>query len=154
MYTLKNLPRNGVLRIYATCEAVTPESAEIGDAAERGWVDSLDSRSMYESRNDVSPIIELHVLHLLGGDTVALCDDPNARDITVEEADAEARDSIRRTLDALGAYENNGDGTLYGAGEDEDYATGTSYRYALHAHVKHYSGERGWVEDAVELDAV
>lgn len=154
MFTLDTLPRNGVLRIYGTADHYTPESLENGTPETNGWVDSLDSRSIQESRNDVRPLVELHVLHLLGGGaTVCLTSDPNEADMTVMEMDADARDEIGAVLSRLGAYQTDSGATLYAVDESPDYATGEHWMYAIHAHVKHYDALRGWVEDDVDITA-
>ena len=130
MFTLDTLPKNGVIRVYATCERVTPESASEGVAAESGWVTSLDSRMFYESRNDVAPVFECNT----------------------EEFDEEAENELISLLNSLGSNYSDDGSTIYGQERDEDYATGDEYGYALHAHVKHFEhhlGETargGWVE--------
>jgi hypothetical protein len=119
---------------HMTGERITAESAEFGDAAERGWVDPSWSRTVFhESRNDVRPIVS---------------EDLDSEDLA---------DYVREAIEELGAYEDNGDGTFYAADSDSDYVTGDEFRYALHFTLKYRTNrsvpgmpkvplfeERGW----------
>jgi hypothetical protein len=153
-YSLTNLPHNGILRVYATGERRTDESvSEHADAAERGYVDSLDERKWFwESRNDVEPVYEAHVLHLLGGGNVpVLTLDPHDNSQSVEDAHAEALDALRKLVGSLRGQQSDDGSTIYSTDADVDYATGDEFMYALHAHVKHFDALRGWVEDDVDI---
>lgn len=141
MYTLHNLPPHGVVRVYVTAERVTPESAEHGDAAERGYVSEVGSREIYESRNDVAPAFEATARALTYGH-----DYGNGLTMTADEMRAAAREIV----ESLGAYEDNGDGTSYAAEAVQDYRTGDDYFYAVHGHVK-YLTARGWLESPVDI---
>ena len=130
MITLDTLPRHGVIRVYATADVITSESAAHGDAAARGWVDDLDSTELEESRNYVRPVFECRV----------------------ESFDDDAREVLADTVARLGAHESDDGCTLYGCdGVTWDYATDAVWLYALHGHVKHFDAARGWVEDAVVI---
>lgn len=135
MYTLSNLPAHGVVSAFVTCERVTPESAESGDAAERGWVREVGSREIYESRNDVPPAVFLDVYDL------AYADDR-----------ADYRAEIRAVVESLGTYWHDGRGTYYSEGEEVDWQSADIFTYAVHVHVKRF-GPRGWVESPVDVMA-
>jgi hypothetical protein len=135
MFTLYNIPPNGVLRIYATCGRITDESAEHGDYAENGWVNSLDSREIYESRNDVKPVYEIPVSEFFN-------------DIARHKEVFTEIDSI---LGYLGADEKYSEGsTVYATDATPDMMTGDYYGYAIHAHVKHLTPD-GYVESDVNI---
>lgn len=92
---------------------------------EHGWVDrSWNSRELYESRNDVRPVINLN------------------------EDDPELMDEVRGALGWLeGGYENNGDGTFYSKDSYQPYDEPWSYSYALHF-TRKFFGPKGWTEEA------
>jgi hypothetical protein len=117
----------GYLHVFMTGERVTPESAEHGDAEERGWVDPRwSTRVFHDSRNDAGSVLSVSL------------DDPD-----LEE-------QVRDALDThLGAFEDNGDGTFYGVDGEDDYETGAHYSYALHFVRKSFDGvtpPNGYVE--------
>jgi hypothetical protein len=62
--------------------------------------------------------------------------------------DPDLTELIRDVFDTTigGPWWDNGDGTFYGQGENQDYATGASYTYALHFVRKFYDPARGYVE--------
>jgi hypothetical protein len=144
IYTLSTLPNHGVLRVYATGERITPESAAFGDAEERGWTDSRYGRTFYESRNDVEPIAEYRVVVRDG-----------VRYLTVDATETgnseDTEEYIEELLKLTQGTESNGDGTYYDQDTEENYETGDSYLHAIHVHVKHYGGG-GWIEDDVLLE--
>lgn len=117
-------------RIFAfvTAEMVTTESAEHGDAAARGWVDvDWSATTLHESRNDVRPIV-----------------DANENDDDLADM---IRDAVSRVV---GAYETDGNGTLYAVDAMTlDYATDESWSYAIHFTRKTYDS-RGWVEESFD----
>ena len=145
MYTLNDLPGGAVIRIYATCDRYTPESVAEGDAEEHGWVGSLSDTAIYPSRNDVAPILEYRVM--LNG-TIR----QESWHDTPEEAREEMLEEISELLRDLGSFETDDGSTLYASDSVTwDYRTADEYRYAVHAHVKHYTAERGWVEDDLDI---
>ena len=148
------MPAYGVVCAYLTATAVTWSEEDAGDYPdeEHGWVDAdWSMRVLHESRNDVKPYAELY-LHGDGSlnhdrSTIGRC-------VTDEDEILTVADFIRATVaDALGSAEDNGDGTWYGSDSIvTDYSDPRDYTYALHFHVKHNDGRRGWVEDDVTLD--
>ena len=111
---------SGFLHVFMTGERITPESAEQGDAAERGWVDpQFSTHEFFDSRNDAGSVLSVPL------------SDP---DLTGQIVDA--------LQFYLGGWEDNGDGTFYSTGDGVDYATGDSYRYALHFVRKFYDGRQ------------
>ena len=146
---LAALPTGGVIRIYATGERITPESAEHGDAAERGWTTRVGSPDLYDARNDVAPLFEarIHADYLI--------EEGYALDTYDDTADAHAcaLDTVRDILTQLqGGWESHDGSTFYAADAMTlDYTTADVFTYAVHASVKHYDGTRGWVEDDVNL---
>lgn len=105
----------GRVYCYVTCDRITAESAEFGDAAERGWVDDVGDRAIEESRNYVKPIMAEYP-----PDSV-LCDDPD-----------EFGERVREAVASLGAYETSDGSTFYGVDSHADYVTGDDYTYAIH----------------------
>jgi hypothetical protein len=87
-----------------TGEKVTEESAAIGDAEERGWVDLHWNRKQFHE---------------------------NKEDVRTFEFDslAEAEEFIESEI---GSYDSYDGGTWYAADPDIDYVTGASYSYAAH----------------------
>lgn len=120
---------------FMTGERVTPESAEFGDAESRGWVDPRWSmRVFYESRNDVTPVID----EWLPGSTMV---------DGLAETPEEFAERVRDALNYIGPVEDNGDGTFYTADSVVlDYSEAGDYRYALHFTIKDQPnyGERAW----------
>ncbi|MEV5068895.1 hypothetical protein MRBLMI12_000451 [Microbacterium sp. LMI12-1-1.1] len=150
--TLSALPLDGVIRVYVTGERVTHESAEHGDAAERGWSMRIGSPDLYPSRNDVSPLFEARVRQgymIETGWTLADFDGP-------ADATAGAADTLRDILAQLeGGWHTDDGSTVYAADAVTlDYASDSVFTYAVHAHVKHYAAGRGWVEDHVNIAAL
>lgn len=123
-YTLKNLPASGRLYVYVTGERHTPESLAHGDAEELGWIDwNYSDTALYDSRNDVRPLIAVDVADL-------------DRD--------EILDAIR---DVIGYADSSESGTIYPAdGSIPDYASPDTFTYAVHVFVKH-----GDVESPVHI---
>jgi hypothetical protein len=147
--TAETLPAGGVVRVYATAERITPESAEHGDAAERGWVNRIGSADIYDSRNDVSPLFEANVTP---DGLLIETRDVGGWDDAAEEGDASARDTLRDILAQLGAFHTDTGATLYAEdAQTLDYASDSVYLYAVHAHVKFRDPARGWVEDDVDM---
>lgn len=134
MFTLTSLPRSGYLNVYATCERVTDESAAEGMPAEQGYVNSLDSRTIYVFRNNVQPVLTARIVD-------GALHDPD---------DAER---LADLISELGAFHTSDGSTLYGEDVHVDYSTGDHFTYTLHAHVKHYDAARGYVEDDVNIVA-
>ena len=137
MFSLYVLPPNGVLRIYATGNRVTEESAMHGDYAERGWVSAIGDKHIYQSRDDVRPIYEINVSEFHG--------DIEKHKEVIAEIDA--------IIESLGAYYSDSGSTLYMEDAVTDYQSADWYSYAIHAHVKHYSTVSGigWVEDDIDI---
>lgn len=90
---------------------------------ENGWVDRRWSTTLFDSHNDVSPVVD------------------------VDLSDRETlEDEVRDALEWLeGGYEDNGDGTFYASDSYQPYTEPWSYRYALHF-VRKYYGANGYVE--------
>lgn len=131
MFTLDTLPAHGAVRIYTTADVVTDESARFGDAARRGWVSEPGASDLEEARNYARPTVEVML-----------------------PLDDDDREVIARAVESLGAYETDDGSTLYATdGTVLDYMTDEVWTYALHAHVKHHDGVRGWVEDRVAIVA-
>lgn len=95
---------------------------------EHGWVDRhWSSRALFESRNDVDPIVKL---------------------------DEDSEDLEDEVKDALGwleggpelGYENNGDGTFYSRESYQPYDEPWRYSYDLHF-TRKFCGDKGWVEE-------
>lgn len=141
MFNLKNLPAFGVVRVYATANKVTEESAALGDYAESGYVDRIGSTDIYQSRNDVAPVWELRV------DADGKLTSSYSEYISV----AEAIEDLESVIEELDGHWTDGGSTLYGTGSTRDMFTGDDYSYALHAHVKYRDVERGYVEDDVAI---
>ena len=117
---------------YVTGERVTAESAEHGDAAERGWVDpTFSMREFFDNRNDARPVMDEWMPH------------DNLPDVLrpAEPLEEIVADALARYL---GAWEDNGDGTFYGVDATEDYSTGDTLTYAVHFTLKDGSTERPW----------
>lgn len=132
----------GMLYVFATADVVTTESAEHGDADRRGWVSDLNGSEVEESRNYVRPLVNLYWP----------LSDPRNFDVYLDEDDV--RQEVRSLLYDLGAYDNNGDGTLYAADSATfDYSTDEAWLYALHAFVKH-NGPNGWTETPVDITTI
>lgn len=135
MYTLSNLPAHGIVYLFVTADRVTEESAQNGDAEERGWVREVGSREIYENRNYVAPTAQAEAWDLAYG--------PDRED---ERAD------LRAVVESLGAYYYDGRGTYYGEDGQVDDATGDTFNYAVHVFVKHLDGGR-WAESPVDVMA-
>lgn len=139
-YDFGHLPRSGTIRVYATCDKVTPESASLGDIAEGGWVNATDDRSIQDARNHVSPVWECEVVDGALSFT-------RSHFVDVEDALSD----LAATINSLRAYETEDGSTLSGTEGEPDYATGAEYLYSLHAHVKHLDAKVGYVEDDFDL---
>lgn len=127
----------GKLKMYVTVDRYTPESIEHGDAEERGWARAVGEADIYENRNYVSPIVD------------EWFSDGDPRGWWSNE---DAPDYVRDALDSLGAYETDGNGTYYAADHMTlDYATGETFSYAIHAHVKHQDESGQWVETPIDV---
>jgi hypothetical protein len=142
-----------VIRVYVTGERVTDDSAEHGDAAERGWKNSLESHTYYDSRNDVAPILEFWGWTTSPVTASQFSEDrfttPNA------ESHAECVDAVRNLLGPVEHFkhhwESDNGSTLYSMNADIDYVTGDYHSSAIHATIKYYKGDIGWVEDEFNL---
>lgn len=136
MFTLSTLPRNCVIRVYATADYVTPDSAAEGVAEASGWVDSLTSTRIEESRNYVEPVYEV-----------------DAYEYRAPLNGIPAREELASLIESLGAYETERDGSMLRAvdGVTWDYTQPGEYLYTLHAHVKHYTATNGWVESDLSI---
>lgn len=129
---------NGRIRVWVTADVVTSESAEFGDADRRGWLSDLGSTSLWDSRNDVTPVWECEIQ-----------DGSLVGDILTPD---EFQDELRTVIARLGAHETDGGSTLYGVDSVVwDYSTDETWTYALHANVKHYESARGWIETDVDM---
>lgn len=124
----------GQIKAYYTCTRVKwecdDESCEHFGCVdypveEHGWIDRRwSSRELYESRNDVSPVINL------------------------DESHEDLADEVRDALGWLeGGFTDNGDGTFYASGDHQPYDEPWNYSYALHFTVKSL-GPDGWFEKA------
>jgi hypothetical protein len=142
---LNTLPRYGVLRIYATVDRITEESAAEGDAAERGWVSQVGSAQpfIYDSRNEVDPVFEARI------ENGKLSTYFLSEAIT-DETHAEALEEIAELINSLGAIESDDGSTIYAADPVINSITGDYFNYALHSPVKQYVIARGYVEDEVD----
>ena len=101
---------------YMTADAVYPDGRE-----EYGWIDPEWSRTtLYDSREDVAPLMELH------------------------ESDPFLPDAVREILGGGSAYEDNGDGTFYGDDSEQSPETGAYWRYAVHFKRESGNGELPW----------
>ncbi|MGW0682890.1 hypothetical protein ACWD2L_05950 [Streptomyces sp. NPDC002754] len=93
---------------------------------EHGWVCPSSRYELYDSRNDVRPIV----------------DEPEDSEELAEE--------VRDALGFLeGGYEDNADGTFYARDSYTPYdmdADGWTYSYALHF-VRKFYGPGGWQEE-------
>lgn len=128
MFTLDNLPSHGTLYLFATADAT--EWAEDDYRQASGWVSGDNPRDLFDSRNDVAPLLSI--------------------DLPLTEDD---KDEILDTLaDFLGYVDSADRGTFYGGHEDIDYATCVTYTYAAHLSVKHDPGN-GYRESDVSIDA-
>ena len=139
-----------ILRVFVTGEYVTDESAAHGDAAERGWTTDVGARYFEESRNYVSPTFEARVVKQQG-DTLLISDD------TWTDGGNWRDDHEQMLLDLSeiigpreGRHSDDGS-TVYLHREWDDFENGGVRTYAVHANVKHYSHQRGWVEDDVDI---
>ena len=120
-------------RVFAfmTGERVTPESAEHGDAEERGWISpDYSMTTFFDSRNDVAPVMS----------------EPVYADMTDEEREILA-DAVADALERLGAYADNGDGTFYGQDSRAEWSWAWDvpegdYTYAIHFVVKYRDPSR------------
>lgn len=113
----------GQIFAHYTCTRVMWEQDAEDPIEECGWVDRRWSPyTLFDSRNDVSPVINL-------------------------PADSEdLADEVRDALSWLeGGYEDNGDGTFYSADSYQPPVEPWSYSYALHFVVKSL-GPKGWCE--------
>lgn len=119
-------------RIFAhyTCTRVRWESDDEGDpypdpVEEHGWIDRRwDPRELYESRDDVSPVIDL------------------------DEDDEDLMDEVRDALGWLeGGYEDNGRGTFYSSDSYRPVDEPWSYSYAIHF-TRKFFGPKGWAEES------
>lgn len=120
----------GQIFAHYTCSRVMWEEDEEGfpfeePTEEHGWIDRRwSSTQLYESRNDVSPVINL------------------------DEESEELPDEVRDALGWLdGGYEDNGNGTFYASESYQPYTEPWHYSYAIHFSRKsrdHATGE--WVE--------
>ena len=90
---------------------------------ENGWVDrSWSSTALYDSRNDVGPIVDCL------------------------EYDEELADEVRDALGWLeGGYEDNGDGTFYASCSYQPMNEPWSYSYAIHFTQKEWVNGK-WTE--------
>lgn len=147
--TTDQIPEYGIVRAYLTATAVQwGDSGDSDDYTdEHGWVDAdWSMRELHESRNDVKPYAEWNPR--AGEGTVGRCA------VDSDEITSVA-DFVNYTLtDFFGTtgWEDNGDGTFYGADAiTTDYTDPRNYTYALHFHVKHNDSSRGWTEDEVTL---
>lgn len=113
-------------RIFAhyTVSRVMWEDGCDDPVKEYGWIDRRWSRSqLYDSRNDVSPVISL------------------------DEDDEDLMDEVRDALEWLeGGYEDNGCGMFYSRESYNPSDEPWSYSYALHFTRKYY-GAKGWTEE-------
>lgn len=153
MIDLDHLPRAGMLRIYATADYITEESSANGDAKERGWVNSLDAlpQGICESRNDVEPLAEFVVAELKG-ERYLIDHDTWTEGGNWADAQDQVLSDIRDIVDALGGHDSDDGSTIYGHHEEQVHTgDGGVMTYAIHAHVKHYSPGRGWVEDDADI---
>jgi hypothetical protein len=153
MFDLTHLPRTGKLRIYATADYITEESAAEGDAKERGWVNSLDAlpQGICESRNDVEPLAEFVVAEL-NGKRYVIDQDTWTEGGDWDDAQDQVLSDIRDILEELGGHDSDDGSTIYGHREQEvQTGDGGVMTYAIHAHVKHYGAGRGWVEDDIDI---
>ncbi len=143
-YTLDNLPANGMLYAYVTGERHTPESLTFGDAEERGYVDwDYSSTTLFDSRNDVRPLIAVDAVDLLIGRLYS-----SGLYLTENEVRAEILDAIR---EVIGYADSSDDGTIYSADATiPDYSSPDTFTYAVHVFVKHYS-DKGHVESPVHI---
>jgi hypothetical protein len=93
---------------------------------EHGWIDRRwSSRELYDSRNDVSPVINLN------------------------ENDPDLMDEVRDALGWLdGGYEDNGDGTFCAAESYQPPDEPWVYSYALHFKRKFRDSECRWTEES------
>lgn len=101
---------------YMTADVVYPDGRE-----EYGWVDPSWSRTtLYASRSDAGPILD------------------------VMDNDEFLADKVREILGDGSAYEDNGDGTYYGADSEQSPETGAYWRYAVHFTCESGDGEFPW----------
>lgn len=98
---------------------------------EHGWVDrSWDSRVLYDSRNDVGPVVSQNLEDVF--------------DLYGEVNDA---------LEWLpGGFDDNGDGTFYAADSESPFGSEWDYSYAIHF-TRKFLSSTGWTEEPW-LDAV
>lgn len=126
----------GYLHVFMTGERVSVESAVTGDYVEAGYVDPDWSWHVFQDRNNAGTVLSVPMSH--------------------PDRDELVRDVVDRLL---GAYADNGDGTLYGIAGEDDYATGDHYSYALHFVHKFYGGgreayiERPWYGVSAALES-
>lgn len=116
----------GQIFAHYTCSRVKWERDEHGNSVgdpieEHGWIDRRWSPfELYESRNDVSPALNL------------------------SEDDSELMDEVQEVLDWLeGGHHDNGDGTFYAAESYQPHDQEWDYSYAVHFERKFY-GSKGW----------
>lgn len=126
----------GWLHVFMTGDVVRgTESATDdethGPVVESGYISPSWSMTELQDRNNAGPVLSYPLA-------------------TILDAGAEwLRDEIEMHL---GAYTDNGDGTLYGQDEHTDYRTGDVWTYALHFVRKYYDSARAeyvevpWVE--------
>lgn len=150
MFTLR---LHDAIRVYATVDRITPESAEFGDAEERGWVNSLDSSDIYESRNDVKPIFEAYVTGVTPSGTNIWSDTLYGVDLDTSD---ELHEEFRELVQNFGAdFMSDADSTLYAADTVVyDYTTADEYAYAIHAHVKRFTATAGYAEVSAPFRAL
>jgi hypothetical protein len=98
----------GHVYAYVTAERITAESATHGDYSECGWVDDVGSHDIFESRNDVRPIMVAH---------------PDDEDFG---------ERVRDAIDTLGAYITDDGSTFDGIDSHPDYVSGDDYVYGIH----------------------
>ena len=120
----------GRIKAFMSCTKVSYHGEGCDDyTEEHGWVDPSWSRTeIYESRNDVAPMVD---------------EDVNSADLA---------DYIRDVMEKWGPWESNGNGLFYRTdgdsfGDREELEDPGTYSYAIHFHVKRLDGNRGWVED-------
>lgn len=95
----------GHIFAFMTATRVDPETLE----ETHGWIDPTWSNTeLLDSRNDATPVVDM------------------------DELDDDLTETVADALGSLGQWDDNGDGTVYGADSVQSQEDGAYWTYALH----------------------